>query len=263
VANQLNTRQKIPTFFIGHGSPMNTVADNLFTQTLKNIAHSLDPKPKAILVISAHWETDGVWLTAADDPTTIHDFYGFPDELYQIQYPCKGSLTLAKEIQTIISDDCNLDRKRGLDHGVWSILRHLYPHADLPVLQLSMDRHKSLAQHFKLAQKLSSLREEGILIIGSGNIVHNLRVMKRTANAAPYDWAVTFDDYIKTALEKRDLNKIMDSKISENLAVPSWEHYMPLIYTLGASDESDKISFPYQGFEYASISMRAVRFADS
>lgn len=266
MANQLNLRQKMPTFFIGHGSPMNTLADNPFTQTLKNIAHSLDPKPKAVLVISAHWETDGVWLTAAEDPTTVHDFYGFPDELYQIQYPCKGSLSLAKEIQNVISDSCNLDRKRGLDHGVWSILRHIYPHADIPVLQLSMDRHKSLTQHFELAHKLSMLREQGILIIGSGNIVHNLRVMKRKADAIPYDWAVTFDDYIKTALENRELTKMIDLKINDNspesLAVPSWEHYLPLIYVLGVSDNSDKISFPYQGFEYSSISMRAVRFGE-
>jgi 4,5-DOPA dioxygenase extradiol len=266
MANQLNNRQIMPTYFIGHGSPMNAIANNPFTQALKKIADSLIFKPNAILVISAHWETDGVWVTGASDPVTIHDFYGFPDALYKIQYPSKGDPLLAKDIQALLSDNAKLDRKRGIDHGAWSILRHLYPHADIPVLQLSMDRHKSLSEHFELAQKLSPLREEGILIIGSGNIVHNLHVVKRQVNSEPYDWAVSFDEFIKTALENRELKKIINLHIHtnspESFAVPSWEHYLPLIYVLGVSHDTDKISFPYQGFEHASISMRAVRFGE-
>lgn len=254
----------MPIFFIGHGSPMNAVADNSYTQMLTRLGKKIH-KPQAILVISAHWMTQGTWITEMKEPKTIHDFYGFPDELYKIQYPAPGRPELAKSIQKQITEPQihgDLD-KWGLDHGTWSVLRHMFPEANIPVLQLSLDMTQPHEFHFQLGQKLNQLRKQEVLIIGSGNIVHNLRKIERDINAKPYDWAIEFDEWIKDRLEAREFSKIVNNFADSEagrLSVPTLEHYYPLHYILGASESEDLLKFEYEGIQNASISMRCISF---
>lgn len=257
------TNKKMPVLFVGHGSPMNALEKNVFGEMLNQLRQNL-PKPKSILVISAHWQTEGTQLVGSLQPQTIHDFYGFPQSLFNVKYPAPGSPTLARRIQLLIPE-AKVVRSWGFDHGAWSVLIHLYPEADIPVLQMSLDQNLSLQEHYALAQKLKQLREEGVLIIGSGNIVHNLRAIKMFDNAGAYDWAEAFDQSIKKALEGRDRETLLGFQRlwpqNAKLAVPTLEHYLPLIYAYGVTGDSDLIYFPIEGFQMASISMRTALWA--
>ncbi len=257
------TREKIPVIFLGHGSPMNAIASNEFTDQLRIIGKEL-PKPRAILMISAHWETQGTWITAMDKPKTIHDFYGFPKELYEIQYPAPGSPHLANEIVELIGESVKLDHDNwGLDHGTWSLLKFMYPEANIPVLQLSLDIRKPPQYHFDLGKKLKVLRNQGVLIIGSGNIVHNLKTISWSEDAPVADWAIEYDELIKEKLINREFNYLINDFQSMDIgkmSVPSVEHYLPLLYVIGASDENDILKFDFEGIQNASISMRSFSF---
>ncbi len=259
--NQLKLKN-MPVLFVGHGSPMNAIEYNEFTNSWKSIAQNI-PKPKAIVCISAHWITEGTAVTAMSIPRTIHDFYGFSKELYQVKYPANGSLSLAKLIQQIITTVAvQLDYEWGLDHGTWSVLNNMYPKADIPVLQLSLDYQLSLAKAFNLGKELHQLREKGILIISSGNIVHNLMMMDQ--HVKPYEYAVKFDDFVKKSLRNKDHQSLINyskHKFS-SLAHPSNEHYLPLIYALGAAEKDDFIFFN-EKIVYGSVSMSGILFSDN
>lgn len=263
--NQFNLERSMPILFIGHGSPMNAIQKNDYTNCLGHLGQSL-PTPKAILVISAHWMTDGTWLTHMSNPKTIHDFYGFPDKLFQIQYSAPGNPVLAEKIRNTIKDvKINLDESSwGLDHGAWSVLCHMYPKANIPVVQLSLDMAKPADFHFKLGKELKFLRKEGVLVLASGNIVHNLRKIKWEEGAPAYDWALVFDEWVKNNLIQRNfsalLNDVMQSEAGR-LSVPTQEHYYPLLYVLGAANRENQISFDFEGMQNGSISMRCVRFS--
>jgi 4,5-DOPA dioxygenase extradiol len=257
---------KMPVLFAGHGSPMNAVDKTVFGDLLSALGPTL-PKPQAILMISAHWQTQGTQLVGSAHPETIHDFYGFPQQLFDVKYAAPGAPVLAKRIQSLIPE-VKVVRSWGLDHGAWSVLIHLFPQANIPVLQMSLDENLSLQEHFALAHRLKALRDEGVMIIGSGNIVHNLRAAKWSVGAEPnaaYDWSLGFDQNIKQALEQRDPQKLLEfEKLwpeQAKMAVPTLEHYLPLIYAYGVTDEADALSFPIEGFQLASISMRTALWA--
>lgn len=244
---------------MGHGSPMNAIEDNEFSRNWKELAQAI-PKPEAILCVSAHWVTEGTYVTAMENPKTIHDFYGFPRKLYEVQYKAKGSPGLANKITDIIkSVEVLPDYDWGLDHGTWSLLVNMYPKADIPVLQLSLDYNLPLDKHFQIGRELNQLRKKGVLIIGSGNLVHNLLVID--LNASPYTWAVDFDDFVKDSLEKEDYNALISytKHKSSALAHPTNEHYLPLLYVIGAV-ENEKPQFLNEGIFAGSISMRCAVF---
>jgi 4,5-DOPA dioxygenase extradiol len=250
----------MPVLFIGHGSPMNALADNAFTQNLSAVGAAL-PKPEAILVISAHWLTKGSFVSAVETPETIYDFYGFPDALYKIVYPAPGSPKYAEKAKTLWTE-LIINTEWGLDHGAWSVLKHLFPHANIPVFQLSIDYHKPMQYHFDNAQKLAALRNEGVLIIGSGNIVHNLRLVDFDEGAEPYDWALQFDDWAKNQIVEKNYNNLIhyeNAGQSAPLAVPTVDHYVPLLYSLAVTESSENISFFYEGIELSSMSMRCIK----
>lgn len=257
---------KMPVLFIGHGSPMNVVLENDFTRRLKTWGKKL-PRPKAIMMISAHWLTQGTFVSCMDQPKTIHDFYGFPRELYNKTYPCPGAPREAEMVARLGQDDtiqCRSDW--GLDHGAWSVLLHLFPKADIPVFQLSLDYQfndwhpKPLGYHYDLARKLAVLRQQGIMIIGSGNIVHNLGILDfEHMDAEPYEWARSFDEKVRTGLVSRndaDLVRLGSSDREAGLAVPTPDHYLPMIYVIALREQDEPLSFTYEGFQHASISMR-------
>ena len=225
-----------PALFVGHGSPMNAIADNQFTRAWRSIGERI-AKPEAVLCISAHWETKGTLITAAERPRTIHDFYNFPPELYAIEYPAPGAPALAKRIETLLAPFARADLDGwGLDHGAWSVLRFIFPAADVPVLQLSMDIRRSPAGHHAIGRALAPLRDDGVMIFGTGNIVHNLRLLDRGASDAP-DWARRFDDAVKQRVRGGNDEELIDYQRLDpgwNLAVPEPEHYLPLLYVLGA-----------------------------
>ncbi|MGZ3790271.1 MAG: 4,5-DOPA-extradiol-dioxygenase [Bacteriovorax sp.] len=262
--NQENLKP-LPVLFIGHGSPMNALAHNDYTKALENLGRKI-PTPKAVLCISAHWMTEGTWITGMERPKTIHDFYGFPQELFDVRYPAPGAPLLAREISDryknpSIHNDLEM---WGLDHGTWSVLRHLYPKADIPVMQLSLYMSQSPEYHFKLGEGLRELRHQGVLIIGSGNIVHNLRKLDwSNENARPHAWALEFDEWVKEKINQRDflaLQKEITATEAGKLSVPTYDHYYPLLYILGASRPEDSLHFEYEGIQNASISMRCVSF---
>ena len=252
---------RMPTLFIGHGAPTNALADNPYTRALTQLGMDL-PRPEAILCVSAHWETEGSRVLVSEKPKTIHDFGGFPRELYQVQYPVTGDAETARKI----SKDLSLvtDETWGLDHGTWSVLIHMFPKADVPVFQLSLDQSKTFEEHLDLGRKLESLRDQGILILGSGNLTHNLGQIIWEPNAEPVDWAVEFDAKAKKAIEGRDFKFLTTTtewgKGLFRKAHPTADHYIPLLYAMGASTEKDKLSYPYEGFEYGTLSMRMVQF---
>lgn len=253
---------KLPLLFIGHGSPMNAIENNKYTQSLEILGRAL-PRPEVILCVSAHWNTRGTWVTAMENPKTIHDFYGFPKPLFDVQYPAPGSPQTAKLVQeTLGSDLVQLDHKEwGLDHGAWSVLRHLFPKADIPVVQLSFDPKKNAAFHYELGQKLKPLREKGVMIIGSGNVVHNLQTISWEADAPPADWAIQFDDWIKGKLNQGDFSALNTDYLKTEagrLSVPTPDHYFPLQYVLGASDPSDTLCIEFEGIQNKSISMLSI-----
>jgi len=252
---------KAPSLFIGHGSPMNAIDDNAYTRSLHQLGGSFE-KPKAIVVISAHWLSAGTWVTHMKHPRTIHDFYGFPEKLYGIQYTAPGSPITADLIQSL-SDDPKIqldDQSWGLDHGTWSVLTHLYPKADIPVVQLSIDMSEPPEFHFGIGEKLKALRAQGIMILGSGNIVHNLRQIKWEPDSKPHAWCVEFDEWVKSKLVAQDYNALMNDYLQSTagqLSVPTPDHYLPMLYVLGASDSSDQLHFEFEGLQNGSISMRS------
>ncbi len=252
---------KMPVLFVGHGSPMNAIEQNRFTETLSGLAQRL-PRPKAVCVVSAHWVTRGSEVLTVAKPRTIHDFYGFPAPLYQMEYPAPGAPTEAKRVAGELK--IKPDETWGFDHGGWSVLCHLYPEADIPVFQVSLDDGRSLAGHIELGAELARLRNRGVLILGSGNIVHNLRRLEGDKDAEPYPWTVEFDSKVKNALEIRDVTSLAApehwGKPLAALAHPTLEHYVPLLYCMGSTTERDAVSYPYEGFEYGSLSMRMVLF---
>jgi len=260
----MSDSQLMPTLFIGHGSPMNAIEKNNFTQTLGDLANNFQ-KPKAILMISAHWMTRGTWVTSMAQPKTIHDFYGFPEELFKVNYPAPGMPELALAVRQNISQPpiSTDDHQWGLDHGTWSILKHIYPHADIPVVQLSLDMSQPASYHFELGKQLQFLRKQGVLIMGSGNIVHNLGEIEWDSTAKPYDWAIEFDEWMKKNLNDRNFKSIYsdyEKTSAGKLSVPTPDHFYPLMYVLGASNNTDTLKFDFEGFQNASISMRCMRF---
>lgn len=254
---------KMPSLFVGHGNPMNAIENNSFTQQLEQLGQEL-PRPRAILVISAHWMTEGTWLTHMEKPRTIHDFYGFPQELFNVNYPAPGAPELAERIQRLVNRPVTLDDSSwGLDHGTWAILRRLYPAADIPVVQMSLDIHAAEQVHLQIAQTLQSLREQGVLILGSGNIVHNLRQMNWNKKEKGFDWAIEFDEEAKSHLLDRNLEFLKNGyRKSEagRLSVPTVDHYLPLLYAVGASSSADHLKFEYEGYDFGSISMRCLSY---
>jgi 4,5-DOPA dioxygenase extradiol len=255
-----DTGATMPALFIGHGSPMNAIEDNEFSHAWADLARSL-PKPKAVLCVSAHWETVGTRVTAMEQPKTIHDFYGFPSALFQKRYPAPGSPDLARMAQGLVRKaPVELDLDWGLDHGAWSVLCRMFPDADVPVIQLSLDQRKVPDSHYELGRELRGLRKKGFLVLGSGNIVHNLREMAWEDTA--YDWALGFDAQMKKLILSGDHKAIIGySNLgrSARLAVPTPEHYLPLLYVLGTQDESDDVTFFAEKVTLGSMSMRSVR----
>jgi 4,5-DOPA dioxygenase extradiol len=239
----------MPVLFIGHGSPMIGIENNTFSNRWTTLAQEI-PTPTAVLVISAHWFTRGTMITAMDFPKTIHDFGGFPDALYQVQYPAQGNPTLAKETAAQISSaEVVLDHDWGLDHGTWAIVRHMYPKANIPVLQLSMDYTKTARFHYELGQELLHLRKKGVLIIGSGNMVHNLRMVawdKLNGPAYGFDWAIEINQVLKDRILQQDhASLIQYEKLGREamLAIPTPEHYLPLLYIVGLQEKEEGVSF--------------------
>lgn len=256
--------QRAPVIFIGHGSPMNALESNSFTQTLTKLK-DLYPHPKAILCISAHWMTEGTWVTHMKKPKTIHDFYGFPQALFDIQYPAPGSPEVAERIAKTVAPPAIHpdDEMWGLDHGTWSVLRHVFPDAKTPVLQLSLYMAKPPDYHYHLGEQLRSLRDEGVLIVGSGNIVHNLRMIQWQPNAPAYDWALEFDLWVKGRLEESDHQALIHQARSTpagQMSLPTMDHWLPLLYVMGASDANDMLRFEYEEMQNASISMRTLSY---
>jgi 4,5-DOPA dioxygenase extradiol len=255
---------KMPVLFVGHGSPMNAIENNAFTQALRGLSERL-PRPEAVCVVSAHWVTSGSKVMVSEHPRTIHDFYGFPRPLYEVEYPAPGA---PEEARNVAADPkIKTDEEWGLDHGSWSVLRHMYPKADVPAFQLSLDDRKSLREHLELGREIRSLRERGVLILGSGNIVHNLGRIDWNDPHGAYDWAKEFDANVKNAVDAHDAETLASpQKWGEGLlaaAHPSIEHYLPLLYCAGSTDDKDDVSYPYEGFDFGSISMRAVLFGGS
>jgi 4,5-DOPA dioxygenase extradiol len=252
------SRARMPVIFFGHGSPMNTVASNRYTEAWRRLGASV-PKPEAILAISAHWVTRGTAVTAMAKPRTIHDFGGFPQALYDIQYPAPGAPGLAARVRELLAPlEVHLDQTWGLDHGTWSVLVHAFPDAAIPVVQLSMDGTKPARFHYDLGKQLAPLRGEGVLIVGSGNVVHNLALMQRGEGAAAYDWAKRFNEQIRVALASGKHQVLIDfERMGEDarLSVPTPEHYLPLLYiaALQAADES--VVFAVDGYEAGSLGM--------
>lgn len=261
VSDQFSRQEKaMPALFIGHGSPMNALEENEFTRAWKETADKL-PVPRAILCISAHWQTRGTQVTMMEAPRTIHDFSGFPHELFAKQYPAKGAREAAQEtIDLIKKTKVHEDFEWGLDHGTWSVLAQMYPDASIPVYQLSLDYTQGPAYHYSLARELNSLRKKGILIIGSGNIVHNLSMMKW--NGHPYDWALEFDNLAKDKILKKehaDLIRYDQLGTISKLAIPTNEHYLPMLYSLALQQEKEDLQFFAERTVLSSVSMRSFK----
>ena len=265
LSSTFKSTKRMPVFFLGHGSPMNGIEDNQFVQGFKKQGELLE-KPNAIVVISAHWETKGTKVTAMEFPKTIHDFGGFPKELYEVQYPAPGHPELAKEISTIVQPEetVHLDHQWGLDHGAWTVVKHMFPKADVPVIQLSLDYTLNGQQHFDLAQQLNRLRDKGVLIVGSGNMVHNLRRLEwsKINDNYGYDWAIEANTKMKEWILSSNHKQLIDYKNQTqafNLAIPTPEHYLPLIYVMAmANNKDEKLLFNDQ-YLGGSLSMTSVK----
>lgn len=261
----LSSTPKMPVLFLGHGSPMNAIEENEFVEGFRNIAKSI-PKPNAMLCVSAHWETRGTYVTAMEQPKTIHDFGGFPKALFDVQYPAPGSPELANETKSMITTaNIELDHKWGLDHGAWSVLKHLYPNADVPVIQMSLDYYQAPQYHYDLMKELASLREKGVLIIGSGNMVHNLRKVawdKFDADNYAFDWALEASDKMKKYILNGDHQQLINyrrhGKVFE-LAIPTPEHYLPLLYALALKEDNDNVALFNDKAVAGSLTMTSVK----
>ncbi|MGG9962703.1 4,5-DOPA dioxygenase extradiol [Ferruginibacter sp. SUN106] len=265
LTDPLNSTEQMPVLFMGHGSPMNAIEENEFVQGFRDIGKTI-PKPAAILCISAHWETKGTFVTAMAKPQTIHDFGGFPQALFDVQYPAPGNPELAKETKTIITKtEVGLDEKWGLDHGAWSVIKHLYPNADVPVIQMSLDYMQTPQYHYELAKELAGLRKKGVLIIGSGNMVHNLRMIawdKLNTSGYGYDWAIEANDKMKQWILGGDHQSLINYKAQGKafeLAIPSPDHYLPLLYTMALKEENEKVSLFNDKAIAGSLTMTSVK----
>ncbi len=252
----------MPAVFFGHGSPMNSLQTNIYTESWRRFGQSI-PRPKAILALSAHWYIQGSAVTGVTFPETIHDFGGFPRQLYEVTYPAPGSPELARQIQKLLTPlEVSFDEHRGLDHGTWSVLCHVFPDADIPVVQLSIDESRNAAFHYETGRLLQPLRDEGVLIIGSGNVVHNLHTYAwGREKAEPFDWAVRFEEEAKRLiLEGKDIQLVDYRMMGDDarLSVPTPDHFLPLLYILGLRRENDRVSFPVLGIEGGSLSMLSV-----
>lgn len=260
----MSNTAKMPVLFLGHGSPMNAIEENEFVTGFRNIAKGI-PKPNAILCISAHWETKGTFVTAMQNPPTIHDFGGFPKELFAVQYPAPGSPDLAKQTKSLITKtEVGLDEKWGLDHGAWSVIKHLYPNADIPVIQMSIDYSQTPQYHYELAQQIKSLREKGVLVIGSGNIVHNLGKVdwKRLNETFGFDWAIEANEKMKKFILSGDHKQLINFRSQGkafDLAIPTPEHYLPLLYSLALKEEKDEVSLFNDKAVAGSLTMTSVK----
>jgi 4,5-DOPA dioxygenase extradiol len=254
---------RLPAVFVGHGNPMNALADNGWTRAWAALGSAL-PRPRAVLAISAHWYVPVTAVTAQPAPRTIHDFGGFPRALYEVRYPAAGDEALAAEVQRLLAPLPVLaDHTWGLDHGTWSVLRHIFPQADVPVVQLSIDERQAAAFHYQLGEQLRPLREQGILLLGSGDLVHNLESYAWGRHTQqPYQWAVRFEARVRQRLTAGDHAALIDYASLDDdalLAVPTPEHYLPLLYVLGASVEGEPVSYPVEGMDGGSVSMLAVQ----
>lgn len=253
----------MPVVFFGHGNPLNALADNAYTRGWAAIGKEV-PRPSAILSVSAHWYISGTLVTAMPDPGTIHDFGGFPPELYKVEYPAPGNPTLADRVRELLLPvSVPLDRDWGLDHGTWTVLRHAFPRADIPIVQLAIDKRQPAKYHFDLGKRLSPLRDEGVLIVGSGNLVHNLHAYAWGRHAAePYEWAVRFEGKARELLLAGDDGPLIAYETlgrDAALSIPTPDHYLPLLYVIALRRESDTIRFPVEGVDGGSVSMLAIR----
>ncbi len=260
-----NNTERMPVLFVGHGSPMYVIEDNEFTQTWQKLGETV-PTPTAIICISAHWETRGTQVTAMSMPQTIHDFGGFPRELYEIQYPAPGDPELAKEVINVIKGSTvQADQRWGLDHGSWSVLSRMYPTAEIPVIQMSLDYNKSPGEHYELAKELVSFRDKGVLIIGSGNMVHNLHKVawdKPDSEDYGFDWALEANEIFKKLILENKHNELIDFKKLGNsvqLSVPTPDHFLPLLYTLALKNENEEISFFNDKAVMGSLTMTSLK----
>jgi len=263
ITDHLPATEPMPVLFLGHGNPMNAILENEYVQGFRDVAKKI-PKPQLILCVSAHWETNGTKITAMQKPPTIHDFGGFPQALFDVQYPAPGSPEWAEHIQKIVKKtNIELDLDWGLDHGAWSVIKHLYPEADVPVLELSIDYTKSPKYHFELAQELQILRRKGVLIIGSGNIVHNLRMVDWTKmnDNFGFDWAIEANDRMKNMLINHQYEQLINfhqQGIEFQMAIPTPEHYIPLLYSIALRTEKDELTFFNDSQVGGSLSMTSV-----
>lgn len=253
----------MPTIFFGHGNPLNAVTKNSYTEGWASIGRSI-PRPEAVLAVSAHWYKPACAVTANVMPRTIHDFGGFPPELYEIQYPAPGSPDLAERVKELLAPvSVGLDNSRGLDHGTWCVLMHVFSEADIPIVQLSIDERQLPQYHYDMGRRLAPLREEGVLIIGSGNLVHNLHAYAWGHHGVePFDWAVRFENKVRDLLLKSEDAPLIDyERFGEDalLSVPTPDHYLPLLYMLGLREEQDTVSFPVEGVDGGSVSMLSVQ----
>ncbi|MCB9282729.1 MAG: 4,5-DOPA dioxygenase extradiol [Lewinellaceae bacterium] len=267
IAGSLDPTERMPVLFLGHGSPMNAIEENEFVAGFRRTAKDL-PTPTAILCVSAHWETRGTFVTAMETPRTIHDFGGFPKELYEVQYPAPGSPELAREVQGMVTKaQVDLDEKWGLDHGAWSVIKHLYPNADVPVIQMSLDHYQSPVYHYELAKELASLRRKGVLIIGSGNMVHNLRMVawdRLNETGYGYDWAIEASEKMKSYILSGDHQQLINFRSQGkafDLAIPTPEHYLPLLYALALQEKDETISLFNDQALAGSLTMTSVKIS--
>ena len=254
----------MPAVFVGHGNPMNVVSKNAYTESWASIGKTV-PRPKAILAVSAHWYVPATAVTANAAPPTIHDFGGFPRELYEIQYPAPGSPDLARRVSALLAPvSAPLDESWGLDHGTWSVLHHMFPRADVPVVQIAIDETKPPRFHYELGRRLAPLRDEGVLVLGSGNIVHNLHAYAwGQRGVGPYDWAARFEARARELLLQGDDQPLVDyEKMGEAamMSVPTPDHYLPLLYVMGLRRQHDRVRLPVEGVDGGSVSMLAVQF---
>ncbi len=264
LSNSFDSTSKMPVLFLGHGSPMNAIEENEFVREFRALGQSI-PRPNAILCISAHWETQGTFVTAMDKPPTIHDFGGFPKALFDVQYPAPGNPELACQIKSLVKKtEIGLDQKWGMDHGAWSVIKHLYPQANIPVLQMSLNYNQPAQYHYELARELSSLRKRGILIIGSGNMVHNLGRIEWTKlnEFYAFDWALEASEKMKRYILDGDHQSLIHYRNQGkafDLAIPSPEHYLPLLYALALKDNNDRLSLFNDKALAGSLTMTSVK----
>jgi 4,5-DOPA dioxygenase extradiol len=257
----MSAAPRMPVVFFGHGSPMNAIEPNRYADAWRAIGSRV-PRPRAILSVSAHWYTRGTGVTAMPQPRTIHDFYGFPKPLYEVSYPAPGDPALAARVRDLVAPvEANLDQSWGLDHGTWQVLLHAFPAADIPVVQLSIDGTQPAPFHYDLGKRLAPLRDEGVLVIGSGNVVHNLGLMRRSADAPPYDWAVRFNERVRALVAARDHAPLVGyESLGEDarLSIPTPDHYLPLLYCIALHGAGEALEFAVDGIDIGSVGMLSV-----